>query len=141
VSAELRAICFQDEIPVVVRLEHGRIAVRFGRGHWRDSYWPGIRSEPAAKCYSLARGWFNAIVQEAIKSCGRVYVIHPYREHERCAPACWHALRADCSCSCMGKNHGSQNADGWFVVADTCAVRWGERKLACRLLVAREVKP
>jgi hypothetical protein len=50
--------------------------------------------------------------------------------------ACLGAEKHECQCSCMGANHGAGNDGSWFEITDYFATRWGERSLACRLLVA-----
>lgn len=35
----------------------------------------------------------------------------------------------------MGKHHGAGNSTGrWYVVSNTCAVSWGDRKYAARYM-------
>jgi hypothetical protein len=63
-----------------------------------------------------------------------VYLIRVHREKETCAPACWNATGYDCSCSCGGMNHGSQSGEGYLVIGDTLAVRWGDTFESCTLL-------
>jgi hypothetical protein len=89
------------------------------------------------KCWLPPRSRFNDLIKRSTEEFGSIYVIQPFRTEEKCAPACWNALGADCECSCMGRNHGSGNPEGkWHVVADTFAVCWGDREYACRLLTA-----
>lgn len=91
------------------------------------------------KCWQLPRSWFNKVVEDTLTKHKKLYIIQPYREQEKCAPACWNAEGHECQCSCMGANHGAGNSDGhWFIVSDTFATTWRQRELACRLL---EVKP
>jgi hypothetical protein len=86
-------------------------------------------------CWEAPKAWFDDIVTRALERYGQIYVIQPYRAQEKCAPACWNATGFECQCSCMGENHGSHGPLGkWFVVSDTCAVRWHDRELACRLI-------
>ena len=107
-------------------------------GYWkkravakRKSYWREIESNAIQTAHTS----FGA---SATTPCrlrfGRVYVIQPYREFEKCAPACWNATGFTCECSCMGKNHGSMPGGRWWVVADTFAIQWQGRRLACRLI-------
>lgn len=98
----------------------------------------GRRSKPewlaAYQCWELPKAWFNGLVDSSLLRFGAVYVIQPYREMEKCAPACLNAKGHECECSCMGQNHG-QGSDGtWFEVSETFAFRWGPQHLACRLL-------
>ncbi|MDN3588459.1 hypothetical protein QWY86_17380 [Pedobacter aquatilis] len=90
------------------------------------------------KHWELPQAWFNDLVSRSLTRFGKLYIIQPYREQEKCAPACWNAQGHECQCSCMGANHGSQSeGNGWFVVSDTFATRWNSIELACRLLVKK----
>jgi len=97
--------------------------------------------DPQRRCWEIPRTWLSPMVDQILERWTQLYLIHPYREMEKCAPACWNATGYDCQCSCMGKNHGieqtSRGVGGWHVVSETCAVRWGERTLAVRLMVRR----
>lgn len=87
--------------------------------------------------WELPKSWFNDFVDRALVRYGKVYIIQPYREQEICARACREARGHECQCSCMGANHGVGNDGSWFDISDTFSTRWGERKIACRLLTAR----
>lgn len=87
--------------------------------------------------WEIPKSWFNDFVQRALSKYGRVYIIQPYREQEKCAPACMNATGHECQCSCMGANHGAGNDGSWFEVSDTFATRWGDQHLACRLMKLR----
>lgn len=86
------------------------------------------------KYWELPASRFDELIGMILERFGRIYIIQPYREKEVCAPACMNAEGFECQCSCMGANHGSHHHRGWFEVSETFAVRYGERKLACRLL-------
>jgi hypothetical protein len=131
----------QTAIPVIYR--QGGSAPLLMRVPYRPDNRTWLRSEsqrkpewnPKEKHWKIPKSWFERIVEQALARFGRVYVIQPYREQEKCAPACWTARGITCECSCMGANHGSQVPFGrWHVVSDTFAVRWGEEKFACRLI-------
>ncbi len=87
--------------------------------------------------WELPKAWFNDFVERALKRFGRVYIFQPYREQEKCAPACQNAVGHVCQCSCMGANHGAGSDASWFEVSETFSFRWGSQELACRLLTAR----
>ncbi len=88
--------------------------------------------------WETPKSWFNGLVHEFLQREGSLYVIQPYREQEKCCPACQNAKGHECQCSCMGEFHGAANINsGWFIVSDTFATRWGRRKLACRLIKAK----
>ena len=141
---KLRIIWNQQRIPVVIRrggkgqlprvrlpfADNNRTWLRDGRQRsptWiaRDKYW------------EIPISWFNDFVQRALKKYGKLYVIQPYREQEKCAPACMNATGHECQCSCMGANHGAGNDGSWFEISETFATRWGDQQLACRLMKLR----
>ena len=144
----IRQIWNNDEITVLLRRaqtgEKLRLRVRGNKeGTFPDRQWirKGRRSKPkwdrSERYWEAPKAWFNDLVFRSLKDFGRVYIVQPYREQEICAPACQNAQGQICQCSCMGQNHGMQNMDSsWFVVDDTFATRWGDKKLACRLLKA-----
>jgi len=74
---------------------------------------------------------------EQLADYGKAYVVQPYREHEKCSPACQNARGHECQCSCMGLYQGQGNDGSWFDVSDTFATRWGEQVRACRLMTAK----
>lgn len=79
--------------------------------------------------------WYDKLVEKALKKFGRVYLIQVYRELQVCAPACWNARGYHCECSCMGANHGTGHpGGGWYELDETCALNWGIKTYACRLL-------
>ena len=78
--------------------------------------------------WEVPKSWFDDLVREFVQREGSLYVIQPYREQEKCCPACQNAQGHECQCSCMGEFHGAANINsGWFIVSDTFATRWGER--------------
>jgi hypothetical protein len=62
-------------------------------------------------------------VDRSLAKYSKVYIIQPYREHEKCAPACQNAIGHECQCSCMGLYHGAGNDGSWFEVSETFATR------------------
>lgn len=140
-SQQLLQVWKQAEVPVLLRRGPGkRVRLRFQNRpnnlmwlrrdrrtipHWNDQY----------RCWEVPKAWFNSLVTQMLDTFGRVYIIQPFREEEKCAPACWSAIGYECQCSCMGANHGSQiSGRGWHVISETFAARWNEERLACRLL-------
>jgi len=97
----------------------------------RDPQW-----DKKLGCWELPKSRFNELVHMILERFDGVYIIQPYREKEVCARACMEATGFECQCSCMGRNHGASNSGGWFEVSDAFAVRYGEKRLACRLLLA-----
>ena len=138
---KLERIWNQQEIPVVFRpggREKLKVRTPYAENNraWLKA---GHRIEPEwdkkKKFWSLPKSWFNDIVEKFLDKYEKVYIIQPYREQEKCAPACWHAVGHECNCSCMGANHGREgdNSD-WLVISDAFATKWGEMKYACRTL-------
>jgi hypothetical protein len=141
---ELKRIWNQNKIPVVLRRgkKGHRLRVRLpfsndNRNWLRD----GRRTSPVwvseRKYWEIPTTWFNNFVERALQKHGKLYIIQPYREQEKCAPACMNALGHECQCSCMGANHGAGNDGSWFEVSETFATRWGGQYLACRLMTAK----
>lgn len=141
---KLKAIWNQTLIPVIVRRggrgEKLRVRVPFAQDNriWINS----IGKSDAdwivtGKYWELPKSWFNDFVEEALQRYRKLYVIQPYREQEKCAPACMEATGHECQCSCMGANHGAGNDGSWFEVSETFATRWNDREIACRLMVAK----
>lgn len=147
----LRAIWRQRELPVILRRGEGHPLKVKLPGNTEDLMWQisatrwlrcGRRNRPdwdaRFKCWDTPQAWLNPLVQQILRAFKKLYLIQPYREQEKCAPACFNAKGHDCECSCMGANHGQGGpAAGWFVVSDTFATRWGEEHMACRLMVLR----
>lgn len=139
-----RSVWNQNLIPVVLRRsgrgERIRARLPYAEDN-RDWLRHSRRTEPTwingYQCWEFPKSWFNDFVDRALRRFGSIYVVQPYQEQEICAAACRNALGHACQCSCMGANHGAGDDGRWFEVSDTFAIRWGERKLACRLLVAR----
>jgi hypothetical protein len=144
-SIALKHVWNQKQIPVVLRRtgkgEHLRVRLPFASDN-RQWLQDGRRGTPewiAAEAYwELPKAWFNDFVDRSLFRYGSVYIIQPYREQEKCSPACQNAVGHECDCSCMGLHHGAGNDGSWFEVSDTFSTRWGERMLACRRLVARK---
>ena len=129
----------QRRIPVVYLKPSGKLWVRLpyaeGNKEWlRDDRRSRPKWEPDGEYWKIPKAWFDDFIRRTLERFGSVYVIQPFREQEVCAPACWNAKGFECQCSCMGANHGSQNSEGWRVIAETFAVRWETRELACRLI-------
>ena len=89
------------------------------------------------KAWKIPKSWFASTAKLLCVTFGSVYIIQNYREHEKCAPACWNAKGIKCECSCMGANHGMNVSGKWYIVSDTCAIKWGEKTLACKLLTLK----
>jgi len=131
----------QQQIPVVLRRtgrqERLRVRLPFAADNrrWLQN---NRRNAPEwntnKTCWELPKAWFNDFVNRSLLRYGKVYIIQPYREQEKCSPACQNAIGHECQCSCMGLHHGAGNDGSWFEVSDTFATRRGNKELACRLL-------
>jgi hypothetical protein len=140
----IQAIWNQDEIPVVLRrtgkgeLLRVRLPFSSDNRQWLQN---ARRTTPAwiasRKFWEIPKAWFDDFVNRALQRYGRLYVIQPYREQEICSPSCQNAKGHECQCSCMGVHHGTGGDGSWFEVSDAFSTRWGERMLACRLMVAK----
>jgi hypothetical protein len=134
----------QEWIPVALRRkgkgQRLRVRLPFAETN-RQWLQNGRRLSPdwiaSKKYWELPKAWFNDFVERSLAKYGKVYVIQPYREQEKCAPACQNATGHECQCSCMGLYHGAGNDGSWFEVSDTFATRWNDQELACRLMTAR----
>jgi hypothetical protein len=141
----LKYVWEQERIPVVLRRTgkglHLRIRLPYAETN-RQWLQNGRRTRPvwiaSEKYWELPKAWFNDFVERSLVKYGNVYIIQPYREQEKCSPACQNAVGHECQCSCMGLYHGAGNDGSWFEVSDTFATRWGDQELACRLLNARQ---
>jgi hypothetical protein len=139
--SRIESIWRQTSIPVIYRGGKGkklllRLPYREDNRHWLKSdkrnnpEWDSIK-----KHWVCPNAWFNDLVKRSVPRWGKLYIIQPYREQEKCAPACWNAEGHECQCSCMGANHGSQSTGaGWAIISDTFATKWDSSELACRLL-------
>lgn len=137
----LNQVWNQGHIPVILRrtgkgqLLRARLPFSSDNRQWLKD---GRRLSPAwinkGSYWELPKAWFNDFVNRALERYGQVYIVQPFREQEKCSPACQNAVGHECQCSCMGLYHGSGNDGSWFEVNDTFSTRWSRQELACRLL-------
>lgn len=139
-SENLQKAWKQNLVPVIFRRAKGKklcIKLPYLEGN-RYFLQNDRRNSPEwiqnRKYWETPYSWFNDLVNRLLKRHGKLYVIQPFREQEKCAPACMNAIGHECSCSCMGANHGVGNDGSWFEVCDSFATRWGEQHFACRLM-------
>ena len=141
----LRGVWNQGKIPVLLRRAAGqglrmRLPFRSDNRAWvrgdRRSIPKWNREE---HYWEVPKAWFNQLVAQCLDTFESVYIIQPYREQEKCAPACWNATGDECQCSCMGEHHGTQGPAGrWKVISETFAARWEEQAVACRLMTRKK---
>ncbi|WP_152046751.1 hypothetical protein [Aureimonas psammosilenae] len=141
----LRDVWKQREVPVVLRRggPDEKLRIRLPAGEEKfDWISSGRQHQPERfddpHYWELGKTRFNDFVEQALDRFGKLYVIQPYREQEKCARACRHAKGHDCNCSCMGAHHGTGDGlGGWFDIGDAFSTRWGDRAVACRLMIRR----
>ena len=143
---KIRNIWKQENIPVIYRQGKGKpLLVKtpyspdnrmwLKADHRNKPTW-----NPKYKCWETPKAWFNDLVPQILNRHNKLYIIQPYRQQEKCAPACWNAVGHECQCSCMGANHGSHSSsNSWFVVSDAFATKWREQELACKLMTRNEI--
>ena len=136
----------QKSVPVILRRPKGkplRMRLPWSKTN-RQWLQAAKRTKPIwdeqLKCWQLPKAWFNDLVNRSLFLFGECWIIQPYREMEKCAPACMNAIHHECECSCMGANHGAGYDGSWWVVSETFAFRWGEEELACRLLTVKNIQ-
>ena len=140
---DIKRVWKQNDIPVIIRRaktgQKHRLRLPYSDTN-RDWLRDGRRDRPVwladGKYWEIPKAWFNDLVERCLKRYGHVWIIQPFRESEKCAPACMNAQGHECQCSCMGANHGAGNDGSWFEVSEAFAVRWNREELAARLLVA-----
>lgn len=148
VPPEIRRQWAQAQVPIVVRSGvpgdklTARLPYRNDNRNWlhglaTGTRRPDVKWAPVEKAWKIPVVWFNRLVDGALDRYGRIYVVQPYREFEKCAPACRSATGHDCECSCMGANHGVGDGDGWFDVSETFSFRWGPYEAAIRLMTKK----
>jgi hypothetical protein len=144
-EATLKSVWNQTRIPVVLRRggKGQRLRIRLPFAEDNRPWLQADRRTAATwlrehRCWEVPKAWFNEFVEKALHRYGFLYVIQPYREQEKCAPACLNAVGHECQCSCMGANHGAGNDGSWFEVSETFATRWGDQRLACRLMIRKD---
>jgi len=143
-TKDVNAIWGNKLIPVVHR-PSGKNSIRIRIPYAEDnrSYLGGgtRKQEPVwdkeMKFWSLPRSRFNEVVDLILKRHENIYIIQPYLETEKCAPACRKATGHECQCSCLGANHGSGNDGSWFDISESLALRHGKQTLGCRLLTVK----
>jgi hypothetical protein len=143
-DAKLKAIWNQRSIPVILRRggkgQKLRLRLPFDKNNqqWLRN---GRKISPAwiekGRYWETPKRWFNDLVERSLIKYKKLHVIQPFREQEKCAPACLNALGHECQCSCMGANHSMGNDGSWFEISDTFAMRWGDAHLACRLMTVK----
>lgn len=68
--------------------------------------------DDAEECYRLPKAHLANFVEESLAEWGRCTVRLEFKNSERCGSACWYAEGDSCTCSCLGKDHGSYGNPG-----------------------------
>ena len=138
---KLIAVWRQTSIPVIYRQGKGsplliRLPYLPDNKDWlRSAKQNKPNWNPKYRCWETPKSWFNELVERTLIRYEKLYIIQPYREQEKCAPACKNAIGHECQCSCMGANHGCHNSNNHeFFSSDAFSVSWREKELACRLM-------
>ena len=138
----------QAQVPIVVRSGQkgdkltSRLPYRADNKQWLFTMATGTRRPEVSwakqeGAWKLPVAWLNRFVEGALERYGRLYVVQPFREMEKCAPTCRNATGHDCQCSCMGANHGVGDGSCWFDVSETFSFRWGLQEAAIRLMTKK----
>jgi hypothetical protein len=142
-DVDVRAIWNNGRIPTIAIPPTGKLRIRVPFNTSNRAWLSIGRTDPewdkAGKFWTAPRSWLNRMSKHIADSYGQIYLIQSVRDVEKCAPACWTASGVDCDCPCLGSNHGCDNDDSWFVVSESYACRWGERRYSCRLIALRSL--
>jgi hypothetical protein len=111
-----KAIWKQTDVPIILRRGGNgeKLRVRLCGHEYaeKDSYW--LKKERRIypiwnshlNCWEVPKAWFSRLVKEITEAYGKLYIIQPYREQEKCSPACQNAKGHECQCSCMANFMG-----------------------------------
>src|SRR4051812_17019800 len=94
----LRGVWNQKRLPVVIR--GGRVRPLVVRLPFDPSNREWLRNDRRTKpewlasytAWSVPKSWFEETLRRFLGRYGAVYVIQPFSESEKCAPACWNAV-------------------------------------------------
>lgn len=95
---------------------------------------PTWEKAPASH-WTIAREHLTVLVDALVDRYGEVEVVMDYRTTEQCDTRCQIATGVDCTCSCLGENHGGAGSvRGWRHVGETTLVSSGEAHQVRRLV-------
>ena len=108
---------------------------RPGNRQWlRDTLGCQPRRNPTTRRWEIARVHFRRLVEEIALAYGSVDVDVEFSTSERCDKRCREARGDDCSCSCMGENHGgAAYLKYWLEVGDSTLIAPGQRRRQFRV--------
>lgn len=105
------------------RLELQLPARRGNRAWLRTVLGAGARPQLDTDRWRIARSHLQHLVDEVPERFGALELFLDFRTTERCDTRCQRARGDDCTCSCMGANHGgSQYWKQWRLVSETTLV-------------------
>src|SRR4051794_26479509 len=94
-EAKARWVWNQGTVPVILRRagagERLRLRIPLARNTliWLQH---GKRIAPVwlsrEKCWQTPKAWFNDLVEMILRRHKKIYIIQPFREQEKCSPAC-----------------------------------------------------
>lgn len=125
---QLRAVWRQTKLPVILRRGVGNplqvklpgdtddVLWRVSAGHWLRSGRHKIpRWDGRFKCWEVPQAWLNTLVRQLLRAFRAIYLIQPYREQEKCAPACFNAQGHDCRVLVHGGKSWARRPKRWLV--------------------------
>jgi len=129
-------------LPWVHRPVEGRILTKMpydgsNRGWLHQHLGERIRPEHQGKgVWAIARPHLRYLVEGLAERFGRVDVLLDFRLSERCDTRCRDAHGDECTCSCLGENHGGAAYwRHWIEVGETTLVARSEiRRRHLRLI-------
>ncbi len=140
----LAEIWRQKQIPVIFKKKGKGILVKLPE-YPNDQMWLTVKrkKEPIQdkqhNCWILPVSRFSDIIDQVLRKYKKVYVIQQFSEKNKCARNCWNAEGHDCSCSCMGVNHGMGKPSGkWYEINDTFAFTYPNYNYACTLRILKD---
>ncbi|GAA1083695.1 hypothetical protein [Pseudonocardia alni] len=126
---------------IVVDLPHNPALVRDREAWLRAVCGRGTRPEWGAtgngtRVLRVARPHFRRVVVAVARKYGEVLVIVDHVATSVCGRLCVEAQREECTCSCMGENHGGQEwRQEWLQVSEDWGVNHDRKRT--RYLVTR----
>lgn len=120
-------------LPWVYRPLAGRIQTKMpyqgsNRGWLHRHLGDRIRPElEGAGVWAIARPHLRHLIEGLVDRFGHVDVLLDFRQTERCDTQCRDAQGDECTCSCLGTNHGGAAYwQDWIEVGETTLVAPGE---------------
>jgi hypothetical protein len=90
------------------------------------------------KRWEIARNHFGPVVEALANRLGRIDVYMDFRHVERCDTRCQRARGRECTCSCLGKQHGHGVTHDWKIVDDNHTMVRSSGTLRRHIIVERD---